>query len=173
MDKAEISEPMPETLPKLSAQAFSSLPLGVLENTFITHTFLLKESKTGEAVALFRTNNEKNLLGKLERATYGTFKLYVDYVEHKGVVKPGLRFMDEEKQSKISEIVNDPVKVVELMAENKVNSKFIQGDKGFCLEIKNCTNMRLDAYWVNYQGGYRLLGRHSVPPAPKDWNRDQ
>ena len=130
-----------ETYPKLSKSAFDKLPLGVLENTFITHTFLLKETKSGEAVALFRTNNDKNLINKFK----DHFRLYVDYVEYKGGVKPGLKFMDE-SQSKFAEVVNDPTDVVNRVTDNKVNSTFIQGDKGYTLAIKNCTNISLDAY---------------------------
>ena len=151
---------------KLSKAGFDKLPLGVLENTFITHTFLLKETKSGEAVALFRTKNDKSLLGKFT----DHFRLYIDYVEYKGGVKPGLRFMNDEEAS-FAEIINDPNDVVENITENKVKSSFIQGDKGFTLAIKNCTNVSLDAYWVNYEGGMSLLGRHSVPPAPESWNR--
>ena len=115
---------------------------------------------------MFRTNNDKNLINKFK----DHFRLYVDYVEYKGGVKPGLKFMDE-SQSKFAEVVNDPTDVVNRVTDNKVNSTFIQGDKGYTLAIKNCTNISLDAYWVNYQGGMRLLGRHSVPPAPENWSR--
>ena len=49
-----------------------------------------------------------------------------------------------------------------------VKSEYYQGDKGYTLEIKNVTDVMLDAYWVNYTGGMRMLGRHSVPPVNKE-----
>lgn len=70
----------------------------------------------------------------------------------------------------LCKIVNNPSKVVKRITDHQVDSKYYQGDKGYTLSIKNCTKVRLDAYWVNYQGGMRLLGRHSVPPAPENFS---
>ena len=159
---AKFSELVGRTLSKESVRR---LPMGVLENTFITHTFLLKETKTGEAVALFQTNNDPKLVNAFE----GHFELYIDYVNINGDTKPGLKFLFPKKQSKQAMIVNDPNEVVQRITDNKVNSSYIQGDKGYTLSIKNATNVMFDAYWVNYSGGMRLLGRHSIPVVPENW----
>jgi len=146
----------------VTKKQYSKLAMGVLENTFITHTFLLKESTTGNVVALFQTNRDTKLVG-----TFKKIQLYVDYVEHSGEKKPGLKWLSKQDDGKAKPssamIINDPVRVVQSLTDKTVKSQFYQGDKGYTLEIKNVTNMMLDAYWVNYEGGMRLLGRHSIP----------
>ena len=70
----------PSTSRNITKQALDRLPMGVLEDTYLTHTFLLKETKTGEMVALFQTNNDASLINTLPKP----YQLYVDYVEHNG-----------------------------------------------------------------------------------------
>lgn len=177
---------------KLHPDKINQLPLGILENTFLTHHFVLRDVVTDQIISLFGTYDlEENSeilqefqqhfsqvdLGTQKR---GNFGLYMDYLDadqknsdnqKSGSPPPkiGLKFMYPQFQSKFGFILNDPDKISEILDQKKIKTEFKNYDLGYTVSIKNAVLSKVDAFWVNYSGELVKLGRHRLRPAPIKW----